>query len=469
MNPSQFFGILHARRGLIFLVVVLSALTALLVSVVMPKSYKATTSLVVNYTGSDPVTGLSYPAQLMPGFMATQVDIIKNMTVALRVVDDLGLAAGPEARERFEQDGQGRGDIREWYARQLLTKLDVAPSRESSVLNISFSAPDPRTAASVANAFGDAYQDESVRLRVDPSKKAALYFNDQIKSLRDKFEQAQQRVSAFQQENGIVSVDHANDVETTRLNELSNQLALAQAQTLEAASRRTQSSGAGALESPDVIASPLVQNLRVQLAAAETNLAGLAQTLTEYHPRYEAAKAAVEKLRADLNAAVRSSSAALANNARILERREAQLRAAMDAQKERVLEANKKRAELKVLINEMASAQRSYEAASQRFMQANLEGQSNLADISVLTTALVPVNPASPKLALNTLLATVLGLMLGIGLAMLAELQDRRVRSPQDLADLIQAPVFEMMAWKGGGRRRLAMPVMLLPYTRAAD
>jgi len=467
MNPSQFLGILHARRGLILLVVVLSALTAAVISLIMPKTYKATTSLVVNYNGNDPVTGLSYPAQMLPGFMATQIDIIKNMNVALRVVDALGLADRPEVRARFEREARGEGDIREWIARGLLKKLEVAPSSESSVLQISFSAPDAHTAADVANAFGDAYQDVSVHLKVDPSKKAALYFNDQIKALRVKFEQAQQRVTAFQQENGIVSADQATDLETTRLNELSNQLALAQAQALEAASRRAGSGGRLAQESPDVIANPLVQNLRVQLATAETELAGLGRTLTEHHPQYQAVKAQVDRLRADLNAAIRSSAAALASNARILERREAQLREAVEAQKTRVLEMNKKRAALMVLINEMESARRSYETAAERFMQANLEGQADLADISVLTAALVPLRPASPKLAINTLVAGVLGLLLGIGMAMLAELRDRRVRSVHDLADLIEAPVFEMVDWKAP-TRRLARPAVLLPYSSSA-
>jgi polysaccharide biosynthesis transport protein len=466
MNPSQFLAVLYARRGLIFLLVVLSALTALAVGLITPKSYKATTSLVVNYTGTDPVTGLSYPSQLMPGFMATQVDIIKNMTVALGVVDDLRLAEGPAAVDRFQSQTDGKGDIREWYARQLLTKLEVAPSRESSVLTISFSAPDAHTAANVANAFSDAYQDMSVRLRVDPSRKAAVYFNEQIKSLRDKFETAQRKVTAFQQESGIISPDHMADVETKRLNELSNQLALVQAQALEASSRRTQATGRGAAESPDVAGNPLVQNLRTQLASAETAFAGLASRLTPQHPRYREAKAEVDKLRNDLNAAIGASSITLSNNARILERHEQELRAAVEAQKVRVLEANNQRAELKMLNNEMETAQRSYETAAQRFMQANFEGQANLADISVLTAALAPSSPASPKVARNVLFAVVLGLMLGIGLALFAEALDRRVRSPGDLADVIEAPVFQMMNWQGPARRRLAMPATLLGYNR---
>ena len=66
------FGLFWLR----FLVVVLTTIIVNLF--VLPKSYTATTSLVLNYKGMDPVTGAVLPAQLMPGYMATQTDIIEQ-------------------------------------------------------------------------------------------------------------------------------------------------------------------------------------------------------------------------------------------------------------------------------------------------------------------------------------------------------------------------------------------------------
>jgi uncharacterized protein involved in exopolysaccharide biosynthesis len=63
---------------------------------VLPKTYKATASVLLNYKGMDPVTGLTMPGQLLPGYMATQIDIISSKNVALRVVDRCKLAEKPQ-------------------------------------------------------------------------------------------------------------------------------------------------------------------------------------------------------------------------------------------------------------------------------------------------------------------------------------------------------------------------------------
>ncbi len=99
MNFSQLLLILraHLKISLITLIITVSATVA--VSLTLPKTYKATTSLVLNYKGVDPVTGMTLPAQLMPGYMATQVDIINSSSVALAVVDELRWAEGPAIRE----------------------------------------------------------------------------------------------------------------------------------------------------------------------------------------------------------------------------------------------------------------------------------------------------------------------------------------------------------------------------------
>lgn len=463
MNFSQFLRILRARYKIVLLVLSLTVLTALVVSLMLPKTYKATATLVLNYKGIDPVTGVSLPSQLMPGYMTTQVDIITSMNVALQVVDDLKLAEGAVIHEKFMDAMQGKGSIREWRAAQLLKKLEVAPSRESSVLSINFSDRDPQIAASIANAFAANYQNLSIRLRLDPSKKAAGYFNEQVRLLRDKFEEAQKKMTRYQQDNGIVTGDNRMDIESARLSELSSQLVNVQGQLMEASSRRNQAQGSGAGDSPDVVGNALIQNLRLQLAQAESRFSGIAARLTQDHPQYQAAKAEVDKLRTDLNRQIRIASNSVANSEQILQRRESELRAALETQKAKVQDLNRKRDELKVLNNELENAQRSYESATQRYTQTNIEGQSNQSDIALLNAATPPMVAASPKIMLNTLLAMFLGTILGIGFAMLAELLDRRVRSVDDLVDGLQAPVLGVVVWGEPKQPRLGLQALLLP------
>jgi succinoglycan biosynthesis transport protein ExoP len=453
MNFTQFLLILRARYKIILLTLFITVATTVVVSLLLPKTYKATTSLVLNYKGVDPVTGLTLPAQLMPGYMATQVDIINSPRIALNVVDNLKLAESPTVKEQFMADTEGKGTIRDWLAALLLKNLDVVPARESSVLDITFKGADPEFAAAVANAFASSYQQISIQLKVEPSQKASGYFNEQIKLLREKLERAQNRLSTYQQEHGIVNVDNRLDIESARLAELSSQLVMAQGQAMEAGSRQRQAQG-NAGSSPDVLANPLVQNMKASLAAAEAKFADTTQKLDKNHPQYQAAKSEVDKLRSNLEEQIRIASSSVAGNARILQQREAEIRAALAAQKTKVMELNAARDELKVLTNDVESAQRAFEGASQRYTQTSIEGQSNQSDIAILNPAIAPVIPASPKLLLNILASIFLGTMLGLGFGMLAELMNRRVRSAEDLVDVLNAPVLGVVQWNLPQRKR---------------
>lgn len=385
MNFQQFLTILLARKRIALLALAVTVLTTLAVSLVMPKSYKATTTLVLNYKATDPVSGMTLPAQLMPGYMATQVDILTSRNVALKVVDMLGLARNPTAIEEFREADKGEGDIRVWLADALARKLDVKPSRESSVIDLNYESQDPKFAAALANAFADAYIQTNLQLKIDPSRRAAEWFNDQVKSLRDNLAKAQDKLSAYQRDKGIVSIDERMDVENARLAELSTQLVAAQAQTYETSSRQKQINSGKRLD--------------------------------------------------QLNSEVRSA-----------QQREESIRAALAAQKARVLKINQQRDELGILQRDVANAQKVMDMAMQRFSQTSMEGQANQSEVAVLNPATPPMEPSKPKILLNLLISIFMGTLLAVGCALLAEMLDRRIRAPEDLALGLDLPVLGVIA-----------------------
>jgi len=467
MSLHQFLLILLARKKIILATLVTTVALALGVSLVLSKTYKATASVLLNYKGVDPLTGLTMPGQLLPGYMATQIDIISSKNVALRVVDALRLASVPAVIQQFQEANEGRGSVRDWLAELLLRKLDIVPSRESSVVEISFKGADPAFAAAVANAFADEYQKITVQLKTEPAKKASSYFNEQTRQLRDNVEAAQARLSKYQQEKGIVSLDpNRIDVELARLSDLSAQLVQAQSAAMEGNSRQA-AAHASALGSPDVANNVLIQTMRANVAMAEGKFADTSQRYGNNHPQYLAAKAELDKVRGELAAATGTVSRSIGANAQVLRQREADLRAAVAEQKTRVLELNRARDELGVLLKDLDSAQRAFDAASQRFSQTRIEALSEQSDISLLNPAVAPLEPSSPRVLLNTLVAVLLGTILGVGLALLLELLNRPLRSSGDLKDMLGIPVLGTIEWqpvaaRTGGIRSLMRPRRLL-------
>ena len=218
MNLSQFLSILRARWWVAALIFLLTVGAAIGISLVLPKQYTATATLVVDQTRPDPVAAARYSGNPSPAFMATQVDVLKSDRVAQHVVRKLGLAHEPEAREEWLKATEGAGSLEAWLVEALQLPLDVKPSRESNVISVSFKSPDPAKAAMVANAFVQAYMDVSLELRVDPAKQYSAFFDTRGKELRANVERAQAKLSAYQREKGvIIASDGQLDVETARL------------------------------------------------------------------------------------------------------------------------------------------------------------------------------------------------------------------------------------------------------------
>ncbi len=449
MNFTQFLLILKARWLVATLALAVTVATTLVVSLLLPKSYTATVSLVVDSKSKDPITGIMLPSQLLPGYLATQVDIIQSQNVALKVVDGLKLTQVPSIRESFLASTQGQGDIRFWMADLLLKKLDVQPSRESSVIQVGFSGSDPRFAAIVANAFAQAYVQTNLDLRVEPARQTNTWYEGQVKQLRANLEQAQTALTEYQRSKGLVVGDERSiDVETARLAELSSQFVAAQSQSFDSASRQSQSQNALA----EVEQNPLVQGLKSDLSRAEGSLSQLAERVGKNHPQYIAALAQVDSLRAKLSTEIKLATRTVGTTAKVAKGREGDIRSALAAQKAKVMALKQQRDEAALLFRDVGNAQQLYDAALQRAGQSRLESLATQTDIAVLNPAVPPTEASSPKVLLNTILAVFLGTLLGIGLAFLMEMIDRRVRSGEDLAESLDLPVLGELA-KGRKRR----------------
>jgi chain length determinant protein EpsF len=343
-----------------------------------------------------------------------------------------------------------------------MSKLSVDPSRESSVLTISFNGVDPQFVSTVTNAFAAAYLEMIVQLKTDPAAKASGFITGQTKVLREQYEQAQSRLTKYQQDNNIYSADDRVDIETARLNELSSQLVAAQGTAIDAGSRQRQAQGDASV-SPDVLSSGLIQGLKANLAAAEGKFADTQARLAPNHPVYIAAKAEVDNIRASLNQQIKIASSGLSSNTRISQQREGELRAALTAQKAKVQALNGARDEFNVLTNEMENARKAYEVASQRFNVTNFESQSKQADVAVLTAATTPLEPSGPRTRLNAMLAVVIGLILGMGAVLVLELLDQRVRSATHLHDAFGLPVLGVIDKPRVGKRKSAYKALPKP------
>lgn len=466
MTIGQFLSILRARWWVALLVLTLAVAGTILVSLMLPKQYKAAASVVVD-SKPDPVSAMMFGGMASPAFMATQVDIIQSDRVAQRVVRNLKLADSPQVRQQWQDETKGQGSIETWLGTVFQRQMDVVPSRESSVISVTYKAPDPRFAAALANAFVAAYIDTALELRVDPARQYSSFFENRSKEAREAVEKAQGKLSAYQKANGIIASDERLDIENSRLNELSSQLTALQAISAESSSRQTQARGAQGDQLPEVLNNSIVAQLKADINRGEARLRELSTRLGDSHPQVLETRASVTETRSRLDLETRKVTSGVSVNNTINRQREAEIRASLAAQRTNVLRMKAVRDEGMVLLRDSENAQRAYDAVLQRFTQTSLESQTTQGNVNVLTQAVPPLEASSPRTVLNTIIAFFVGLLLAVLVVLTLELRDRRVRNVEDVVAALGLPVIASMPKPGsklslGGRQSSLMQQRLL-------
>ncbi|RZU02259.1 chain length determinant protein EpsF [Rivibacter subsaxonicus] len=444
MSITQFLAVMQARWKLALYVFLFVVLATAVASLVLPKRYTASTAIVLDVKSVDPVAGGYVPGLMSTTYMATQADIITSDRVARRVVAMLKLTENAEIREQWLQDTGGRGEFDAWLANLLQNNLEVLPSKSSNVIKINFSGVDAKFAALLANAFVQAYTDTTLDLRVEPARQYSGFFDERAKTYREELEKAQSRLSAYQREKGLLATDERLDIENARLAELSSQLVAMQALSAESSSRQAQVRNS-ADELRDVMTDPIVTGLRAEAGRQQAQLQQLSARLGDAHPQVIELKASIAELRSRIAIETRRVSGSVGVNNSINIGREAQVRAALDQQRIKLFQLKAQRDDALILLKDVETAQKAYDAVLGRLNLTKLDSQNTLTNVGLLSSATEPPFASSPKLFLNLGVAVVLGALLAVAAVLVREFFDRRVRTIEDIAEQLQLPVLCVM------------------------
>ena len=445
MTPQIFLLILRAHYKTSAFILILTILTALIITLNIEKQYTASTAVVIDVRSPDPVAGLVLPGMIAPSYMATQLDIINSDRVTQRVIKLLKLDKDYVFHERWLEAVDGKGDINNWLVVVLEKSLDVKPSKESNVINIAFTDPSSKSAANIADAFARAYIDVNLELKVDPARQYADWFEGQTKTLRDQLEKAQQRLTAYQENKNILAVDEQRvDYEKARLGELSQQLTIVQAQTSESSSKRQSGSGSDTLL--DVMQSPVIMSLKSEINRLEAKLQDINVNLGQNHPQTQRAESELASLRETLALETKNISRSIDMTYQVSKQKEKELMQAIEVQKKRLIDLSQQQDEITVLRREVESAQRAFETVGNRSTQTRLESQSIQTNISILTPAVEPPSFSKPRMLINMVAAFIVGSLLSLSTALGLEFLHRRVRSSGDLSTATNLPVLAAMS-----------------------
>jgi uncharacterized protein involved in exopolysaccharide biosynthesis len=395
----------------------------------------------------------------------SQVSVITSRDLAGRVIDKLGLVKRPEFDPLskgiglagrvaialgFKPDPRSQPVEDRAYSRYS-GNLNVYQVPNSKVIVIRYSSTDPKTAADVANALAETYVMSTREAESEPTSRAREWLAHQIDSLRTKVVEAEAAAEEFRARAGLLKGTQAT-LGAQELQELNSQIVLAQAQRSEAqakarAIRDLLARNGNVDASSDVLSSPLIQRLREEQTALNRTKTELAVTYLPSHPKMVAVTNQLANIGRQIKAEAMHVVDALEDQAKVAQSRQQSLQASLSAAKSKASETNQDEVKLRALEREAAANRELFETFLNRYTDAStrqdLSAQPGMA--RVIQRATVPSTPAYPLPGPTVILASLAGLMLGLGLAFLAEVMaaSSAIAAPPAFIRPPQFPVLE--------------------------
>ena len=449
------------HKWVLLLIVIICMVIGLVATLFMTPLYTATASIEIsrkqeNVTNVEGVTPESQGVDLE--FYETQYSLLGARSLAERVARARNLANNDEFFETFGVDPdalEGSGDSAAGgtmtAARRserlqiatdiLLENVSISPLRGSSLVDVRFTSPQPRLSSDIANTWVEQFIQANLDRRFSSTQDARDYLEDRLAQLRERLEQSEQQLVAYASQNEIVTLSETRDSEgrtsgqqTLVGNDLQamNQ-ALAQARADRIAAEAALARSGGARDSLNNAAINAMRQNRAEIASQRANL------LTQFEPGYPAVEALTSQL-AELDRSIAAEESRVRGTSRASYeealQRENQLQATVDQLKGRFINQNRDSIQYNIYQREVDTNRQLYDALLQRYKEIGVAGVGSN-NIAIIDRAMVPEEPSQPNMAVNLLIAMLLGLGLAAVYLFIREQIDQTVRDPAQVRDAL--------------------------------
>ena len=416
----------------------------------MQPTYEATTRVEIDretsnflpFAGNDPYDLY----QDLEDYIETQSKILVSETLAIQTIKSLHLDQDP----RFGGHAQSPGTLEVISPKSglepppslgaFLGGLSVTRVPNSRLLDVSFAASDPKLAAAVVNAHVNNFIEQNFRSRYEATTQASNWLANQLDELKGKVEASEDARIKYERDNQIWTIDEKQDVTTQKLADLNHELTEAQADRInkDAVYELAKAGNYDAI--PAVRESPVIQeSLKRQGALSDQ----YTEALNQYGPKFPK----VVRLEAQLNESQQLIEGEKKNIGNQIEaeyrgsrQREVLLQRALDQQKNEAASMADKMVEYNILKREAEANKQLYDGLLQKLKEAGISAGLRSSNIRVVDPALIPTTPSRPNKSRNIFLAILVGLIGGIGLALIREYLDNTVKNPEDVQSLSRLP-----------------------------
>ncbi|WP_371194957.1 GumC family protein [Glaciecola sp. SC05] len=345
-------------------------------------------------------------------------------------------------------------DARKAFAVSLLMRSTVVtPLKNTQVVEVSIETPNAKLSADIANEMADVYIENYLVAKLEMTEKATKWLNESLQGLRTKLDEAEKRLSDFDEAEQLVNVDGVVGLASDELQQLSDQLIDAQVllnqnQAIYEQVNRQGLSIAELAAVPEVLNHPSVQSVKREEILAQSRVSELQEVYGPKHPIMIAATAEFNSIQNSIREQITNLVSGITNEYRSTEAKVRALqrdvtRARADFRTLSNLESRRKALQRDVDIN-----QQLYDSFFTRLKETDQLSGFESAHARVLDSAKPPFTPSKPRKGLIVGVAFVASIGLGVFLALFLEALNNGIRSVDDVERKLSQRMLGIIPWQ---------------------
>jgi succinoglycan biosynthesis transport protein ExoP len=455
----EIFRILNRRKWIILACVIASLVATYVYTSRLPRIYTAMVRVDIglNQATSIRLADSSQADTDTGAKLDTQLAIIRSQSLAWDVIKRLHLYADPAFMGAHpfpanQDPAKISNAVRLSLSSHFVGSLGVQFERGTEIADIQYSSTDPALAARIANEVAESYSDRNFQSKYASTLKATTWLNQQLDGIRKTIIQQDQKFADFQQKTGLLQTDENHNPNIDKLLQLNSALGNAQAQRIVKEDLYRASSSVPPDELLPASTFPALMSLRTQKAQLDGEYASLSAKYGDAYPRVSQLMKQMAQVQVAIDREVARAKLQIEAGYRSALTNEQSLEGAAETQKQLIFSTNQDALQYTILQRQVASTRAMYEELVRRLQEAGITAGLSADTIAVVDEALPPIIPAGPHKTLNMEVGFVIGLMLGIGIAVLLELLNSSIQTMEDITSYAGLPALGMIPHAEGGQ-----------------
>ncbi|MBW2702156.1 MAG: polysaccharide biosynthesis tyrosine autokinase [Deltaproteobacteria bacterium] len=457
IDLREYWNIVLKRRWTVLMFFMAAVTTVTIFTLRQQKIYEARASMIIELYAPQVLGNMREVYNLGAGsywsnkeYYETQYKVITSRTVAQKIVQLLRLEGNktflgidkmpPEEQKRLMDQSFD-------YVEMVQGALTVEPVKDSRMVYIKAKHRSPKWAQRLANAAVNAYIDYNLQTRRQITLDAAGWLADRAKELKSRADETENRLQAYKTDKKILSVslEDRQNITSQKLLDMNQALSRIQTERITLQSRRQQVTDIKTRKLPldsidEIIDNKLIQQMKESYFRAKENKAELATRYLPEHPKYKALDEKIKEVRRNLEREIDNVLVSMEAEFQAKVASEKQIQRELAKVKAEALGINKKAITYNRLKRIADNAAEMHQLVRKRQQEAALSAHQETNNVYKLDSAIKPSFPVYPRVRLNILLAAVVGLLGGIGLAFFLEYLDNTIKSHEDVTRILQVP-----------------------------